>query len=380
MTRPYDRSPSRQRLPHQSAMAAFLGLCALAVPLRLQTLADGVGLNVRVVSLAQAESDLAPSNAESLPNLEYSAESDIPGSGAIPKSGSSVPAGRASPLVIEPIAPPAGYVGNAVSKPGGAADVDVLTLGSAMQEMIRRNPVVAEVDGEEIRWKDVIESAGDLPEEYQSRLESVFPALLDRLIDLKLLANAAREKDLDDDKDLRRRVKSYEDILLRDAYMAQTVAPDIAEADVRARYFEVLRANAGMTERHLRHVVVESREEALAVVQSLNDGLDFSELAKNYSIGGSAADGGDLGFMRRDSLAPDFAAAAFDLTVGSYSSRPLRTEFGWHVIKVEAERKASLPVYEELAPKLRDELARERIGAVLKKLRADADLDLFPEN
>ncbi len=380
MTRPNDRRHSRQRLSHQSAMAAFLGFCALAVPLTLQALADRGDLKVRVVSMAQAESDLAPSSAESLPTLDYAAESDISGSDATPKSDSSVPAGRASPLVIEPIEPPAGSVGNAVSEPGRAADVDVQTLGSAMQDMLRRNPVVAEVDGEAIRWKDVIESAGDLPEEYQSRLESVFPALLDRLIDLKLLANAAREKGLDDDKDLQRRVKSYEDILLRDAYMAQTVAPDIAEADVRARYFEVLRANAGMTERHLRHVVVESREEALAVVQSLDDGLDFSELAKSYSIGGSAADGGDLGFMRRDSLGSDFAAAAFDLAVGAYSSRPLRTEFGWHVIKVEAERKASLPVYEELAPKLRDELARERIGAVLKKLRADADLDLFPEN
>ena len=126
-------------------------------------------------------------------------------------------------------------------------------------------------------------------------------------------------------------------------------------------------------------MVVDSRDEALAVVQSLDDGLDFAELARNYSTGGSAADGGDLGFMRRENLNSDFAAEAFDLRVGAYSSRPIRTEFGWHVIKVEEERKAVLPTYDELAPKLRKDLARTRIGAVLKKLRAEADLDLFPE-
>lgn len=317
-----------------------------------------------------------PSSVQSLTDLDYVAESEIGGAAT---AKPSVPLRQASPLTVEPIAPlPDVSPGTAVKERRGEA-VSPQTLGSAMQDMIRRNPVVAVVEGEEIRWVDVVESARDLPAEYQSRIESIFPALLDRLIDLKLLANAGREEDLDEDEALRRRARAFEDLLIRDAYVAANIAPKVPEADVRARYFEVLRANSALTERHLHHVVVGSRAEALAVVQSLDDGLDFAELARDYSTGDSAARGGDLGFIRRDSLDPGFAAAAFDLKVGTYGRRPLRTRFGWHVIKVESERKAELPTYEDLAPKLRDELVRQRINKVLKRLRSKADLELFPE-
>lgn len=374
------RRPIYQRSLRLCASVAFVGTVAVVMPLTLQNSSDKAGWELLPGSQAWAQSERTPSGADSLTDLDYAAESDVSGSGTPRKPQPTLPLRQASPLEVEPIAPPIKPVEDGVSAPNRGPDSDPQTLGSAMQDMIRRNPIVALVDGEKIRWKDVIESSGDLPEEYQSRIESVFPALLDRLIDLKLLANAARDNGLDDDETLQRRIRAYEDILLRDAYVAKTVAPQIAEADVRARYFGVLRANAGLTERHLRHVVVKSRDEAWAVIESLDDGLEFAELARSYSIGGSAANGGDLGFMRRGSLDDDFAAAAFDLRIGSYSSQPLRTEFGWHVIKVEGERKASLPVYEELAPKLREELARERISVTLKKLRADADLDLFPEN
>ena len=321
----------------------------------------------------------AQSDAQSLTDLDYVAESSIDGA-QTPKP--SVPLRKSSPLRVEPIAPLpelAPQTGAAGIDPGEQESGSAQTLGSAMQEMVRRNPVVAVVEGDEIRWRDVVESARDLPAEYQTRIESIFPALLDRLIDLKLLAKAGREEDLDEKEELQRRIRAYEDVLVRDAYVAANIAPKVLEAEVKARYFEVLRANAALTERRLRHVVVGSRAEALAVVQSLDDGLEFAELARNYSTGGSAARGGDLGFMRRDSLNPGFAAAAFDLKVGTYSRQPFRTEFGWHVIKVESERKAVLPTYEDLAPKLREELVRRRVNRVLKKLRSEADLELFPE-
>lgn len=311
-------------------------------------------------------------SVQSLTDLDYVAETAIDGGvGAKP----SIPLRKTSPLTVEPVAP----LPQALPDSEAGEDAPSETLGSAMRDMIRRNPVVALVEGEEIRWVDVVESAKDLPAEYQKNLEAIFPALLDRLIDLKLLAREGRAEDLDDDEALQRRVKAYEDLLVRDAYVTAKIAPQVAEAEVRARYFEVLRANAALTERHLHHVVVGSRAEALAVVQSLDDGMDFAQLARDYSTGDSATRGGDLGFMRRENLAPGFAATAFDLEVGSYSRRPLRTQFGWHVIRVESERKAVLPTYEELAPTLREELTRQRINSVLKRLRSEADLELFPE-
>ncbi len=314
--------------------------------------------------------------AQSLKGLEYVAESEINGAEG---SKPSIPLRQNPSLTAEPVAPLPEVSSQTGAQTADDEGVSPKTLGTAMQDMIQRNPVVAVVEGEEIRWADVVESARDLPPEYQDRIESIFPALLDRLIDLKLLAKAGREEDLEEDEALQRRVQAYEDVLIRDAYVDAKIAPQVPEADVRARYFEVLRANAALTERHLHHVVVGSRAEALAVVQSLDDGLNFADLARDYSTGDSAARGGDLGFMRRDSLDPGFAAAAFDLKVGAYSRNPLRTQFGWHVIKVASERKAVLPTYEELAPKLREELVRKQINRELKRLRSEADLEFFPE-
>ncbi|WP_282604194.1 peptidylprolyl isomerase [Pelagibius sp. Alg239-R121] len=371
------RSTSRSRSIHSGAI--FAAVIAVGLLFSTESLPGASGWAELGVSKAWAQS-----GADSLTDLDYAAESTIDPSAqdGVQQTKPSIPLRQGSPLLVEPIAPLAGPQrpkGAAAGGSGDGGDASSQTLGSAMQEMIRRNPVVAVVEGEEIRWKDVLESARDLPPEYRRQIESIFPALLDRLIDLKLLANAGRDGGLDEDEDLQRRVKAYEDILVRDAYVARNIASKIPEADVRTRYFAVLRANAALSERHLRHVVVKSRAEARAVVQSLDDGLDFAELARSYSTGDSASRGGDLGFMRRDSLDPGFAAEAFDLRVGDYSRRPFRTEFGWHVIKVESERKAVLPTYEELAPKLREELARLRINGVLKKLRADADMELFPE-
>lgn len=353
----------RPKIRGMTLSACLLGLCAFfhSFPAHSQ-------------SFPQSPAPQSP--AESLTDLEYVAESEIDGAAS---TEPSVPLRQERTLTVEPIAPLPAVIPRAGSQPGEGDGGSKRTLGAAMQDMVRRNPVVAVVEGEEIRWADVVESAQDLPAEYQERIESIFPALLDRLIDLKLLARAGREKDLDEDENLQRRVQAYEDVLVRDAYVAANIAPQIPEADVRARYFEVLRANAALTERHLHHVVVASRAEAQAVVQSLDDGLDFADLARDYSTGDSAKRGGDLGFMRRDSLDPGFAAAAFDLKIGAYSRNPLRTQFGWHVIKVESERKANLPTYEELAPKLREELVRKQISRELKRLRSEADLELFPE-
>lgn len=357
-------------------LAATL-ILLVALPALLPVAFDAPALNV--LALSQVRAQTAQSTPENLNNQDL--QEDAPQSRA-QQSKSSVPLRSNSPLLVEPVAPlelPGG--GNADPARREEADdgAATRTLGAAMQEMVRRNPVVATIEGEEIRWRDVLESARDLPPEYRDRMESVFPALLDRLIDLKLLANAGRNSGLDENKDLRRRVRAYEDVLIRDAYVAEKITSQIPETEVRARYFEALRANAALTERHLRHVVVASRDEALAIVQSLDDGLDFAELARNYSIGDSAARGGDLGFMRRGSLEPGFANEAFDLQIGSYNRLPLRTEFGWHVIKVESERKAALPAFEELEPDLREGLARQRMNAVLKKLRNDADLEIFPD-
>jgi hypothetical protein len=133
-----------------------------------------------------------------------------------------------------PASPPA-----AGAEPGGEGPV----ISDALRELMEINPVVARVDGDEIRWVEVVASAGDLPLEDEEQVESLFPALLDRLIDLKLLAKAARRAALDEAEDIRTQVEIYEDNLIRERLLGDHLKDVVTEEAAHRRYEELVRAS-----------------------------------------------------------------------------------------------------------------------------------------
>jgi peptidyl-prolyl cis-trans isomerase C len=252
-------------------------------------------------------------------------------------------------------------------------------LGAALEKIGQDNPLLARVNGKEIRWADIEKSARGLPEEYSSQLESIFPALLQRLIDVQLLVWAAREQGLAEDGEIRRQVADYEDRLLSDTLIRRQVAGRVSEDMLRAHYDAHIASLAARSEVRARHILLDSEARAREVIVALDRGGDFAELARERSLGPTAEQGGDLDYFTRDNMIPSFAAAAFALEVGQYSRDPVQTEFGWHVIKVEDRRAEGVASFGEMKAELREAAIRELLDELLRELRGRAEIELYPE-
>jgi peptidyl-prolyl cis-trans isomerase C len=240
------------------------------------------------------------------------------------------------------------------------------------------DPVVATVDGTPVHRGEVEAAARGLPEQMrQMPIEMLYGMLLDRVIDFRLLANEAERQNVDEDPAAEAALAQARAAVLREFLVQQTIEKGLTEEKLRALY-EERKAEEGFAqeEAHVRHILVQTEDEAKAVIEELKGGADFAEVAQARSVGPSAPSGGDLGFISRDQVVPEFAEAAFALDAGETSAEPVQTQFGWHVIDV-LERRNVEPSYDETAPQLRQELAREIVTALVENLRSDAEIERF---
>ena len=240
------------------------------------------------------------------------------------------------------------------------------------------DPVVAIVDGTEFRLSELEASYLELPEQFrQMPIEAIFQPLLDRLIDGHLLLQAAEAADVASAPEVELQIARARDDVLRQTLIERAVMDATDEAALQAAY-EELRAEPDFAIEQVtaRHILVETEEAAQEIIAELDGGADFAELARERSTDPAAARGGELGTFRRGSMVPPFETAAFALEPGSYSSEPVRTQFGYHVILVEA-KEAIEPSFAEVEEQLRAELTREAIETLLEDVRTGADVQRF---
>ena len=249
---------------------------------------------------------------------------------------------------------------------------------AAAQAAPSGNPVVARVDGTELRLSDVQAAQQNLPPQAQKLpLEQIYPMLLDRLVDGMLITEAGRKEHLDRDPEVQERLKRYEDRLIQEAYINRAVKPAETDDRLRTRYETFLKDKPAGEEVHARHILLATEAEAKSVIDELNKGADFAALAKKYSKDPGAETGGDLGYFGHDDMVKEFANAAFALSPGQYSKTPVKSEFGWHVIKVEDRRTGKPPSFEEARDQLSRDLAHEIIDTKLHDLRGAAKIEEF---
>jgi peptidyl-prolyl cis-trans isomerase C len=240
------------------------------------------------------------------------------------------------------------------------------------------NPVVARVDGTELRLSDVQAAQQNLPPQAQKLpLEQIYPILLDRLVDGMLITEAARKEQLDRDPEVQERLKRYEDSLIQEAYVNRMLKQAETDDRLKARYQTFVKETPPHEEVHARHILLATEAEAKSVIAELDKGADFAALAKKYSKDPGAESGGDLGYFGHDDMVKEFADAAFALSPGQYSKTPVKTGFGWHVIKVEDHRTGKPPSFEEAREQLSRDLAHEVIDAKLHDLRGAAKIEEF---
>jgi peptidyl-prolyl cis-trans isomerase C len=228
------------------------------------------------------------------------------------------------------------------------------------------DPVVAKVGAHDIHLSDVSEAAQALPEQMRQMPQNVlFPMLLDQLIDRDAIVAAARKQGLENDPAVKKDLQRAEDTTLQNALIKREVGPTITEAAIHARYDATIAGKPGETEVNARHILVASKAEAEKVIAELKAGADFATLAKKYSTDPAGAQGGDLGFFKKDDMLPEFSAAAFALKPGEYTETPVQTRYGWHVIQVVTRKQADPPTYQEAHDQLRQKMIEEGLQKVI---------------
>lgn len=240
------------------------------------------------------------------------------------------------------------------------------------------NPVVATVNGTEIHLTDVQNAYKRLPEQYQRvPFEAIFSGLVESLIDSRLAATDARGKKLNEGAEFKEQMARIEEQVLQRMMLAQVIEAGVTDAAVKARYDAVAKEGAQGEQVKASHILLKTEDDAKAVIAEIKKGGDFAELAKKKSTGPSASSGGDLGFFGKGQMVPAFEAAAFALKKGEVTDKPVKTQFGWHVIKVVDRKKQEVPSFEEMEPGLRNELSQEAGSAYIGTLRKGAKIALF---
>lgn len=238
--------------------------------------------------------------------------------------------------------------------------------------------VVATVDGAPIYRSDVLEVQRTLPVQYQQiPIEVLFPAVVERLIDTKLIVNAGRKEGLAFDQEVKKRLVNLEDRVIQEIFVTRKIEAAVSEKALRERYNQYVKDHPAKEEVSARHILVQTEAQAKEVIADLKKGGDFAEIAKTRSIDPSGKqNGGDLGFFSREDMVPEFSEAAFKLKDGETSAAPVKSQFGWHVIKVEAHRTAT-PSLDELREQLTDDMSQEIVTSVVAKLREGAKVERF---
>jgi peptidyl-prolyl cis-trans isomerase C len=242
-----------------------------------------------------------------------------------------------------------------------------------------KDPVVAIVNGQQVRLSELETAQQALPPQYRNvPLQSVYPALLDRMIDTKLLVADGRKNKIADDPAYKRRMAFLEEQVLQDFWLQREIAKRVTAEKMQQRYQERLKSTPPEEEVRARHILVATEDEAKALIAELKKGGAFDKLAKEKSTDkASGAEGGDLGWFKKTDMVKEFADAAFGLKKGDLTETPVKTQFGYHVIKLEDRRQAPPPTFEEVQDQIREELAREAVTQVLDQLRAGAKIEKF---
>src|SRR5271168_5157237 len=249
---------------------------------------------------------------------------------------------------------------------------DVLGSVAGAQD---KDPVVARVNGVEIRESDIAFAE----EEIGGNMPSIPPEqkrdyLVNYLVDVIVLSQAAEKQKLEDRPDVKHRLAFDHNRLLMEALLQDSGKSALSDEAERKVYDEAVKQVKNEEEVHARHILVPTEDEAKAILAQLKGGADFAALAKEKSKDPGAAEGGDLGYFTKEQMVPEFAEVAFKLDKGQLSD-PVKTQFGWHIIKVEDKRIKPTPTFEQVKPQIENYVAHRAQAELVENLRKAATVE-----
>ena len=238
--------------------------------------------------------------------------------------------------------------------------------------------VVATVEGQPIYQAEVFAAYRKLPPALQKEgLDKVYERVLEMLIERKMMTIYGRREKYDQDPEVKRRLALAEEQIIREVYLDRLIRKYLTEERVRAHYDELVRKNPPAKEVRARHILVDSESKAKEMIQHVKAGKDFAQLAKKNSVGPSAQRGGDLGYFTAPEMVKPFSDVAFSLKKGQVSDKPVKTQFGWHVIKVEDIRTRKVPPYEKVKAQVEREVWEQLGENFLRQYREQTKVQRF---
>jgi peptidyl-prolyl cis-trans isomerase C len=263
---------------------------------------------------------------------------------------------------------------------GTAAFLSFAPAGFAQDAEVAKvegeNQVVAIVNGYEIRtsevrmaFDDVIGQLPNLPKKLR------YPFVVEFLVERHLLAQLANKEGIADSDDYKRRLAAYQAKALRDSYLSQVISPKVTEDEIKAVYEEESKKVTDTERIRARHILVASEKEANDIAAKITKGGKFEDLAKQYSLDGSKDYGGDLGYFTAPEMVPAFSKAAFALKKGEVS-KPIKTDFGWHIIKLEDKKQGAAQPFDQVRSAIRNVLVRKKVTETLASLKDVAKVEI----
>ena len=248
----------------------------------------------------------------------------------------------------------------------------LMTAPSFAQESVDPTAVVARVNGQEITLGHIIVTFAALPQQYQQiPAETLYPNILEQLIQQSALAQSFGADD-----------PLYVQLSIENEHRALRAAEEIdlllksnlTEADIQAAYDAEYSEGFGGDEFNASHILLDTEEEAKAVKTMLDGGSDFAALAAEKSTGPSGPNGGSLGWFGLGAMVPEFEASVTSLEPGQVSE-PIQTQFGWHIVKLNEQRKKTAPLLDEVREEIANRLQSELLENHVAELTSAAEIE-----
>jgi peptidyl-prolyl cis-trans isomerase C len=235
--------------------------------------------------------------------------------------------------------------------------------------------VIARVNGIDIKQSDLALAEEDVGAEMQgSPPDAKREQLIAYLADVIMVTQEAEKKKIAENPDFKRRLAFLRNKLLMGFELQEEAKAAVSENGMQQTYQDAVKSMAGQEEVRARHILVESEDEAKTILTELKGGADFATLAKEKSKDPGAAQGGDLGYFSKEQMVPEFADVAFKMYAGQLSN-PVKTQFGWHIIKVEDKRVREAPEFDKVKDQIESYMMRKAQTDYVTKLRQTAKIE-----
>ena len=265
---------------------------------------------------------------------------------------------------------------DAAKKQAAAAPAGVKSL----QDMIKVDATYATIDGQPLKGAEVKEFVQRLPAPLQQvpaqNANQLLEMIVHQMVNDRLVGKQAAADKLEENAEVKRRVSEAKEQIIRDYFVEKRLEGKITDAQVKKKYDEMVASMPTELEVRARHILVEDEKLANELIDKLKKGEKFEDLAKEHSKDPTKDNGGDLGYFVKSAMVPEFGDAVFSMKKGDISQKPVKTQFGWHVIKVEDSRPQQKPTFDQVKDRIRAQLGEEQIRSLVDELRGKSKVEV----